>query len=222
MEIVALPKLQYHSQNPGLQNLRTAITSFLASRQQHKKHAFTLSLSLCIPLWTSPTLSYRKRRWTFLSPNELVSKLSEQQSQVNADTNNTDANKIQGFVISSNKQRADQFLRRNKESLTTTANINASPLSIKWFPGMNGNDQKVMDKYAQLTGFAALNATRFPVSEGEKNKKNLQGGRYATPYHTGCFMSQVEIYLLRGPRMRDNDNNNYIGRRAILPILMPI
>jgi hypothetical protein len=47
MEIVALPKL-YHSQNPGLQNLRTAITSFLASHQQHKKHAFTLSVALTL------------------------------------------------------------------------------------------------------------------------------------------------------------------------------
>jgi hypothetical protein len=42
-----------HSQNPGLQNLRTEDTYFLASRRQRKKHAFTLSLSLCIPLWTS-------------------------------------------------------------------------------------------------------------------------------------------------------------------------
>jgi hypothetical protein len=60
MEIVALPRL-YHSQNPGPKNLRTAITSFLASHQQHKKHTFTLSLSLCIPLWTSPTLSFRPK-----------------------------------------------------------------------------------------------------------------------------------------------------------------
>jgi hypothetical protein len=60
MEIVALPRL-YHSQNPGLQNLRTPDISFLASRRQHKKHAFTLSFSLCIPLWMSPTLSFRPK-----------------------------------------------------------------------------------------------------------------------------------------------------------------
>jgi hypothetical protein len=39
-----------NSQNPGLQNLRTAITSFWAFRRQQKKHAFTLLLSLSIPL----------------------------------------------------------------------------------------------------------------------------------------------------------------------------
>jgi hypothetical protein len=72
-EIVALPSL-YHSQNPGLQNLRTAITSFLATRRQHKKHAFTLSLSLCIPLWTStmpPTLSFRPKRTCSRPPHAL-------------------------------------------------------------------------------------------------------------------------------------------------------
>jgi GR25 family glycosyltransferase involved in LPS biosynthesis len=148
------------------------------------------------PLPNPPIAPTASEETTFLSPNELVSKPFEQQSQVNADTNNTDASKIQGFVISSNKRRADQFLRRNKESLTTTANINASPLSIKWFPAMNGNDQKVLDEYAQLTGFAALNATRFVVSEGEKNKKNRQGGGYATPHHTGCFMSHFHLLRL--------------------------
>jgi hypothetical protein len=38
-----------HSQNPGLQNLRTAITSFLASHAHRKKHTFTLLFFISLP-----------------------------------------------------------------------------------------------------------------------------------------------------------------------------
>jgi GR25 family glycosyltransferase involved in LPS biosynthesis len=90
----------------------------------------------------------------------------------------------QAFVISISKKQADAFHRRNKKSLSLYKNQ-----TFVWFPAANGYDQGVLNDFADLTGFPALNASKF-----NRGGAKLLG--YNTPHHVGCFLSHWHLLRL--------------------------
>lgn len=88
---------------------------------------------------------------------------------------------IQSFVVSFKSGSVEAFRRRNQQSGLANAT---------WFPAMNGFDQRVLDEFAQLTGFPGVNASRFLPKSRDKKMG------YNHPHHTGCFMSHWNLLRL--------------------------
>jgi len=90
----------------------------------------------------------------------------------------------QAYVVSMTMHNSYIFQQRNTKIFSRDKNN-----SVVWFPAFNGLQQSVLDDYATLTGFRALNASNFGP-----NSREIKF--YETPHHVGCFMSHWHLLRL--------------------------